>query len=149
MSAQLVALLQEIAGNQQQASRPVNILLGTVLSEEPNISIKIDQKRVLTKEFLILTRNVTDHNVDMTVDHWTEDADPQMTAKKSVGGKEPSVNAHAHKHSHKHPYKGRKTFLVHKKLLAGEMVVLASVQGGQKYVILDRIWSNLNDTNAG
>lgn len=149
MSAQLVELFKQMAGEQNQASRPVNVLFGTVLTEEPDISVQLEQKKILTKEFLILSRNVTDHLVDMTMgdgktpEHYTEDADPNETDMKAGGAGDAMYEAHSHKHSHVHEYKGRKTFYVHRKLLAGEKVILVSVQGGQAYVILDRVGSNL------
>lgn len=149
MSAQLVELFKQMAGEQNQASRPVNVLFGTVLTEEPDLSVQLEQKKILTKEFLVLSRNVTDHLVDMTMgdgktpQHFTEDADPNETDPKAGGSGDPAFASHSHKHSHVHEYKGRKTFYVHCKLLAGEKVILVSVQGGQAYVILDRVGSNL------
>lgn len=149
MSTALVDLIQSIAGAQNAASKPVNFYFGTVLTEEPDISIQLDQKVILTKEFIVLTRNVTDHTIDMTMgdgktpQHFTEDADPNETDPKAGGSGDPAFASHSHKHSHIHEYKGRKTFFVHKKLLAGEKVLLANLAGGQTYVVLDRLWSNV------
>lgn len=148
MSQALAQIIKSLAAGQMQANRPMNICYGTVLTEEPNLSIQIEQKRVLTKEFLVLTRHVTDHNVDMTVDHMTEDTDTPNTENKSGGQGDAAFMSHNHAMPHKHPYKGRKTFLVHEKLLAGEKVVLASMQGGQEFIVLDRIWSNLDAANG-
>ena len=55
-----------------ESSKPVNILFGTVLSASP-LKIQVDQKSIYTSKMLILTRNVTDFEVDMTVNHSTED----------------------------------------------------------------------------
>lgn len=55
-----------------ESSKPVNILFGTVLSASP-LKIQVDQKSIYTSKMLILTRNVTDFEVDMTVNHTTED----------------------------------------------------------------------------
>lgn len=41
--------------------------------------------------------------------------------------------------SHTHGYIGRKTFLVHYGLQVGECVTLIRIQGGQKFIVLDRI----------
>ena len=41
--------------------------------------------------------------------------------------------------NHRHPYKGRKKFLVHNKLKAGEQVVLLRIQGGKKFLVVDRL----------
>lgn len=132
-------LIKQAAVDAVNAGRPMGVLYGTVLTEDPDLSIQIDQQMILTKEFLVKTRNVTDYYVDMTVDHITEDTDNPETSKMAGGGGDASFASHSHKHSHTHPYKGRKPFLVHNRLLVGEKVILLSVQGGQSYVILDRI----------
>lgn len=41
--------------------------------------------------------------------------------------------------SHKHGYVGRKTFRVHLGLKTGERVLLLRIQGGQQYIVLDRV----------
>lgn len=141
-------VIKMLAAGVQDSSRPVNVLFGIVQTPEPDISVLVEQKKLLTKEFLVLTRNVTDYNVDMTVDHMTEDTDTENSGNKSGGAGDASFASHNHSIHHKHPYKGRKTFLVHKKLLAGEKVLLISLQGGQSYVIIDRVGSNIGDTNS-
>lgn len=105
-------------------AKPVNLHFGTVISETP-LKIQLDQKIILTEAFLILSRNVTDYDLEMTVNHITE--------KMQKGGKDPSFT------SHKHEYKGRKVFRVHKALKNGENVILIELQGGSKYLVLDRV----------
>lgn len=139
MSNQLLEIIKIAAVNAVDTTNPLKIAFGTVISSEPNLKIQISQDVILTSDFLILTRNVTDFNVDMTVDHITEDADPQQTKQWGGGAWMAAVTSHVHTHSHKHPYKGRKTFLVHNKLLAGEQVLLFAMQGGQKYIVVDRV----------
>lgn len=124
MNIELANIIKQIANNSVTANKPATVKFGVVTKESP-LEITVDQKLILTQEFLVLTRNVTDYNVDMTVNHTTE--------KMQKGGKNPAVA------SHKHMYKGRKTFLVHNRLLKGENVVLLGVQGGQTYVVLDRV----------
>lgn len=41
--------------------------------------------------------------------------------------------------THVHGYVGRKTFLVHNALVAGEEVLLMRMQGGQNYLVIDRV----------
>ena len=41
--------------------------------------------------------------------------------------------------SHKHSYSGKKKFTVHNGLKKGEKVVMIKLQGGQKFVVLDRV----------
>jgi len=67
-----VDVIKQAAMEAQESSKPVNILFGTVLSASP-LKIQVDQKSIYTSKMLILTRNVTDFEVDMTVNHTTED----------------------------------------------------------------------------
>lgn len=124
MSNQLVQVLKQIANEANDAKRPVQLLFGTVTSDSP-LEIMIDQKRTLTSEFLVLCREVTDYDVEMTVDHQVE--------KMQGGGGDPSFA------SHQHMYKGRKVFKVHKALKVGEKVALISMQGGKTYLVIDRV----------
>lgn len=124
MSSNLVQIIKQIASEAVEASRPVKILFGEVLSISP-LEILVEQKKRLTSEFFILCREVTDYDVEMTVNH--------MTEKMQGGGKDPSFTSHAHQ------YKGRKVFTVHKALQVGEVVLLIQMQGGQKYIVVDRV----------
>lgn len=137
----LIQAIKYAALGAVEATQPADIFFGTVTAEDPDLTIRVEAQDVitLTKEFLVKTRNVTDYYVDMTVDHVTEDTTKPMTAKMGGGGGDPSFSSHNHKHSHIHPYKGRKPFLVHSRLLVGEKVILARMAGGQKFIILDRI----------
>lgn len=124
MTKNLIQILKQISNEANASEHPCNLVFGEVTKESP-LEITIDQKLTLTKEFIVLTRNVTDYDFDMTVDHLTE---------KREGG-----SGYAQYELHDHEYKGRKTFRVHNKLLVGEKVVMAVVHGGQKYIVLDRI----------
>lgn len=117
-------IIKTSAAEAVEAAQPVKLVIGEVMSADP-LQIQIDQKITLTSEFLVLCREVTDYEVEMTVDH--------MTEKMQGNGKDPSFSSHAH------PYKGRKVFKVHKKLLVGEKVLLAAMQGGQTYFVIDRV----------
>lgn len=120
----LVDALKQNALNVVNSTDPVRVLFGTVESESP-LSIRIDQKTVITSDFLVLCREVTDYDVEMTVNHQVE--------KMSGGGGHPSFTSHIHQ------YKGRKVFKVHKGLKAGEKVLLLAMQGGQTFTVLDRV----------
>lgn len=113
------AALQAVA-----STMPSGVYFGTVISSSP-LKISVEQKMTLTKEQLILSTLVQDFSVDMTVDHLTEN---------TSGGSGDASFA-----SHNHAYKGRKTFRVHLGLSAGEKVMLLRVQGGQKFIVLDRV----------
>ena len=108
-----------------QAGKPVRLLVGKVISTSP-LKIQVDQKAIYSEKMLILTRNVTDFEMDMTVNHTTEN--------QSGGSGEESFA------SHNHDYLGRKTFFVHNALAVGEQVLLARVQKGKKFVVIDRVY---------
>lgn len=103
-----------------RAGNPFAFNLGKVISAEP-LKVQVDQKLELTAAQLILTNAVRDFTVNMTVEHETEDA---------AGGSVPS---------HKHAYTGTKPYRVHLSLKAGEQVLLLRADGGQKYIVLDRV----------
>ena len=124
MSLDLLEIIKQAGIEAMEASKPVKVMFGEVKSVKP-LMIMVEQKLPLTEEFLILTYAVKDHWRDMTVDHLTENAS---------GGSGDSAYA-----SHNHAYKGRKKFLIHNDLMVGEHVLLLSMQGGQKFIVLDRV----------
>ena len=120
-----VEVVKRAAVEAVEAGKPVVLLFGKVISDSP-LKIQVDQKTILTEKMLILTRNVTDFQVDMSVSHITEN--------RAGGSGYPAFA------SHNHDYKeGRKKFTVHNSLVKGDEVVLARVQKGKRYVVLDRV----------
>ena len=76
----------------------------------------VDQKFEVTSAQLILTNAVRNYTVEMTVDHQTESAE-----------------------GHTHAYKGTKPYKVNLALKVGEQVLLLRADGGQKFIVLDRV----------
>ena len=114
-------------------------MFGTVDSISP-LKIQIEQRLTLTEKDLILTRNVLDHWVDTESNHFTMDS--------PLVGYSPWDTSHVHPPStaigtlnmnHRHQYQGRKKIMIYNGLLPGEKVILIRLQGGQRYVVLDRI----------
>ena len=114
---------QKIVQGVLNAQKLCTIVYGTVLSVEP-LEVYIDQKLTLKKEQLKLTRAVMDYEVEMTVDHTTEE---------KAGG-----SGYAEFASHSHGYKGRKKFLIHNGLVKGDKVAMIRVHGGQQFLIIDK-----------
>lgn len=123
-STDLIMLIRREAVGAVNASDPTAIRFGKVISTSP-LKIQVEQKMTLTKEFLILTRNVKDHQVEMTVDH--------ETGFRSGGSGDSSFA------SHNHAYTGKKSFTVHNGLVVGDEVVMIQMQGGQKFIVLDKL----------
>lgn len=81
----LIDLIKTVAVKAVEATNPVNVLFGTVVSESP-LEVQIHQKLKLTEEFLVITERVAQVNLNR-----------------------------------------------------GDKVVLFRVQGGQQFVVLDKV----------
>lgn len=123
----LVQIIKKIATEANNANKPTGITYGKVVSVNP-LSIHIEQKLTLPEKFFKLTRAVVDHYVDISVNHVTEN--------RGGGG------GYAEFASHNHDYKGKKKIMVHNGLKVGEEVILLQVQGGQRYIVLDRVFDH-------
>ena len=120
----MVQLVKQAAVEVVRAAKPTELRFGTVVSTTP-LEIRIDQKAPLKGPQLILTRNVTDYEVDISVSHITE--------ATSGGGHYEAFSSHSHR------YSGRKKIIVHNALVVGDEVGLVQVQGGKKFLVLDRM----------
>lgn len=129
MSRQLVSTLQKLVAQTNNAMKPSDYCLGVVETVAP-LSIRIDQKDILTEDFLILTDLVRDFSVDITVSHTTEN--------RAGGG------GYAEFASHNHDYTGRKKIIVHNGLSVGESVILIQQAGGQEFIVLSRLYDHSN-----
>ena len=165
---ELLSLIKQAAVEACEQTKPSSIMLGTVTNTEP-LSVKISQKLELSATQLILSRNVTDYDVEMTVEHFTEDYKRIIDTSHNHGETnfneqsehthigadgaetEPTALNTAHSHdtagdkydlTHSHEYKGRKVFRVHNALKTGEKVILIRENGGQRFYIIDRIYTN-------
>lgn len=108
-----------------EASQPADYCFGNVISVSP-LKIQVEQKLTLTSAQLVLTRNVTDFDIFITVHNWS-------TENKSGGGGDASFA------SHNHQLVGKKGITVHNALVVGDQVVLMKKKGGQQYLVLDRV----------
>lgn len=112
MMANLVDMIKQVGLDAMQASAPVNILYGVVTKANP-LEVNVDQRFTLTEDFLVVTERLTALTLDL---------------------------------NHSHDYSGGQTqnaltspVVVRKGLEVGDKVLLLRVQGGQQYVVLDRV----------
>lgn len=120
----LVELIKMVALDAIKESKPTAILFGKVISISP-LKINVEQKLTLTEAQLILTHNVVDYDLEMTVDHETD----------YTGGGTGDLAFD----SHNHTYKGKKVFKVHNGLKVNDDVILVQMQSGQKFIVLDKV----------
>ncbi|MDU6971121.1 MAG: DUF2577 domain-containing protein [Veillonella sp.] len=119
-------LIKNMAVNAVDATVPVTILTGKVISEVP-LQIALDSKMIIPEERIKLTKNTSDWTAEISVDHITEN--------RAGGG------GYALFESHNHEYKGRKKFLIHNALKVGDEVWLIRETGGQRFIAMDRVYN--------
>ena len=128
-----VELVKRAAVEAVESRKPVNLLFGTVISVTP-LKIQIGQKSIYTESILVLTRNVTDYEIDMTISTQSDIISHGHPVSDTYTG-----GGIAEEIQHNHPITGTKRIKIHNALLEGDQVLLARIQKGKKFVVLDRI----------
>lgn len=118
-------IIRRMALNASEEAKPTAVQFGTVESTSPLV-IRLNQGLPLDEDYLLLTSRVKDHVVDVTVNHQTEQEELQESLPTDYK-------------EHRHQYKGKKKLLMHYGLKAGETVLMLREQGGQRYIVLDRL----------
>lgn len=129
----LVEKMKRAALEAQEASKPVNVYFGEVVSAKP-LKINVEQKMVLGEGQLILARNVTDYMTTVTVQWETKEHKIRHKHIENSG-----VDTEYTETPHRHEIEGKKNFLMHNALEIGDEVILIRQQEGQKYIVIDRI----------
>ena len=163
MSSSLVEVIKKMAVGANDANAPTSVLFGTVTSVEP-LEITVDQKLKLTERFLMITKNVKDYKVDVTMDWNTEntsldanhshstEVDSNISVSSDIspndnnqkitndvtGEVSVSVKQKDIDLTHKHSIKGTKSITVHNALKINDNVILIQQQGGINFVVLDK-----------
>lgn len=116
-----------------EAGNPVAFVFGQVISAKP-LKIQVDQKTTYTDKMLILTRNVTNFELDANISTVTETISHSHPVKDTYTG-----GGTAEAISHSHPITGKKKLKIQNALVVGDFVLLARMQGGKQFIVLDRI----------
>lgn len=112
----LLEIMKQAAAGVLKSHGLSTFFVGAVKSVAP-LEIELDQKKTLREDQLILTRNVTDYEIEMSID-WQSELEVEQT--------------------HFHKIKGRKKMFIHNALKVGDKVILGSLDGAQQYVVIDR-----------
>lgn len=140
---ELLNTIKQAATEAVDAGSPVNVCFGKVTSAAP-LQILVDQKMTLTPSQLVLTRNVTDFTTMVTV-QWTSEKENESHKHqlKNINTSDGATIASAYTETqnvkHTHDVEGTKQMTIHNALEQGEEVVLLRMQGGQKYIVIDRL----------
>ncbi len=107
----MLEILKQLALDAIDKGSLADFCLGTVVSAAP-LSVRLEEGLVLPERFLVLSRNVEDHEETGKIRIWEHTEEDKW-----------------------HFYRLQRE----KALKAGEQVVLVKAAGGQQYVILDRV----------
>ena len=127
-AVELMKTIKRAALGAVKASKPVEVCFGKVTSASP-LKILVEQKLPLGEGQLILTRNVTNFKTYITGGNVKN---YYYTGSDTDGGTAPVVPSHVHAI-------GKVQITVHNGLVVGDEVILIRQQGGQKYIVVDRI----------
>lgn len=127
-AVELIKTIKRAAVDAVNASKPVEVCFGKVTSVSP-LKILVEQKMTLGEAQLVLCRNVTDYKTYMTGGNIQNYYDV---------GTSPNVSTFPVSPSHVHAM-GKIQVTVHNGLVVSDEVILIRQQGGQKYIVVDRI----------
>lgn len=136
-----VKTIKQAALDAVNAAKPVEVCFGKVTSVKP-LKILVEQKMTLGEKQLVLSRNVTDFKTEVTV-KWKSESHsiPHNHNINLTDSDGDSITGSTENQDipHIHEITGRKEITVHNELVVGDEIILIRQQGGQKYVVLDRI----------
>ena len=139
----LMNAVKKAAQEAVESSEPSGICFGKVTSKSP-LKILVEQKMTLGTAQLVLTRNVTNFVTMVTV-QWESETENQTHTHKvegtDSGGDTIDLISKTESRKHTHEIKGIKQLTICNALQVGDEVVLVKQQGGQKYLVVDRVVS--------
>lgn len=114
----IIPIIKKAAVDAVEATQPVNITFGTVISASP-LKIQVTPKLVLGKGNLMLAQRVTKHTLPIAISGETQSTD-------------------GHDHNYSISINNGPKVTVDNSLKRGDVVILARVQGGSTYLVLDK-----------
>lgn len=114
----LVRAVQQVSTGASQAGYPADVMSGTVVAAKP-LKIQVEQRFEISSDMIILPERLTDHEVKITLEkeHTEKAGEPE----------------------HQHELSGDITVKVHGALKQGDRVVVIRQQGGQKFLVIDKV----------
>lgn len=122
--ANLLQTIKRAAVDAVAASNPVALSVGSVVSVSP-LKISLSQQLTLTEQFLIVPQSLTDYKVKIEFTEKTKGANVELNGTDYNG----SITLNAITHE----------ITIFNGLKAGEKVLLLKMQGGQKYLVIDKV----------
>lgn len=128
----LLRAIKKSAVEAVEASKPTAIIFGTVILTNP-LHIRVGQKLTLTMEQLKLSRNVTTYTITVGMELFTDNT-IHTHSYRDDGQSLMTGSNH-----HNHPMTGIKLITIHNGLAIGDEVIMVRMQGGQQFVVIDRV----------
>lgn len=113
----LVRIIKRIVQDTTENDKPTRIMYGKVISVNP-LKVNIEQRMVLGKNQLVLTDHLSRKTTSISVPDWYRDSNDNI----AIGQREVEV-------------------VFDNRLKVNDKVMLLREQGGQKFVILDKVVS--------
>lgn len=108
--ASMIETIKQASVNAIGANNPLDIQFGTIIDDD--LTIQIDQKRILPKDFFIVPEQMTAYAVDLTHNHTCSDS----LTSNSLG-----------------------TVVIREGLKKGDVVILLKIEQGARFLILDKV----------
>ena len=125
----LIEIIKQAAVEAVAASNPCAIMFGKVISTSP-LKINVEQRLTLDESHLILTSSVRDYKTKISFDNPGIKNIVKNYSMDDIPGTD-------YKLSYQQPIQNEIT--VYNGLKMNESVMLLQIQGGQKYIVLDRV----------
>lgn len=124
---QLIDIIKTICNNTANARIDVAVMFGVIKKEKP-LEIEVEQRLLLDEDFLVLTSRVTENKINLDHKHKYKDtSDSGEAEKESECAKPEDAKLNI------------KEIIVNHGLKVNDKVLLLRVQGGNKYVVIDKV----------
>ncbi|MDR9857819.1 DUF2577 domain-containing protein [Paenibacillus sp. VCA1] len=121
--ADLLSTVKKAAMDAMAAGNPAAVMFGEVINTDP-LEVNVDQRFTLPADFLLVPESLIHYEIDLHHSHeYTDDSGSGTSTKQTK------------------PALPEKPIVIRRGLEAGDKLLLLRVQGGQQYVILDRVVS--------
>lgn len=116
----ILNIIKQAGSGAVEAGNPVNVLFGSLTSVNP-LEVNVDQRFTLSEDFLIIPESLTPFSIELNHLHLYQDANAGGEVTRST---EAALT---------------KPIVIRRGLETGDKVLLVRMQGGQQFIVLDRV----------
>lgn len=123
----LLNTIKNINKDMQASAQGMSIVFGQVISANP-LQIKVGEKLVLDEDFLTLSYAVREKKINIQHTHTYTDSTRSSTSTKTTSNTSSVL-----------PNTNFSEYILIPALKTGEEVILIRMEGGQQFIVLDRV----------